>query len=135
MIAIPIKREKQDSAVSTLFGKSKWFAFIDENDITIEKNELQSGRAVIEDFVKKGVTKIVFQSMGGNPFMLLQKNKIECFYSGKERILLPEVLLKLEKNELLKVDTSNMADYIEQGTMHKNKDHENTHHHEHHHQH
>ena len=133
MIAIPIKREKEDSAVSTLFGKSKWFAFIENGTITIEKNELQSGRAVIEDFINRGVTKIVFNSMGGNPFMLLQKAKIECFYSGKDRILLPDALVKLEKNELLKVDTSNMSDYIEQGSMHTNKDHEKTHDHNHHH--
>ena len=41
MIAIPIKTNKENAVVSTLFGKSKWFAYIDENgNITIEDNKV-----------------------------------------------------------------------------------------------
>ena len=136
MIAIPVKLDKENPPVSTLFGKSKWFAFIDdEGKITIEKNDTESGRAVVEDFVKKGVDRLIFHSMGGNPFMLLQRAGIECYHSGGERILLSEVLEKLAKEELVKVDGSNMGEFIEQGTMHNkgNKNHSHHHHdHDHH---
>jgi predicted Fe-Mo cluster-binding NifX family protein len=47
MIAIPAKTDTQNPAVITLFGKAKWFAFIDGDRVTIEKNELQSGRSVV----------------------------------------------------------------------------------------
>jgi len=68
--------------------------------------------------IKKGVSKLVFHHMGGNPFMLLQKGNIECFHDGGERILLDDVLQKLKNNELTKVDGTNMAKYVEQGNMH-----------------
>jgi len=130
MIAIPIKTNKENSAVMTLFGKAKWFAFVDGEKVTIEKNEIQSGRAVVEEFVARGVTKVVFNHMGGNPFMLLQKANIECFHSGDERILLNDVIKKLKNNQLTKVDGVNMANFVEQGNMH-NGDGDHHHNHEH----
>ena len=33
MIAVPIKLNKQDSAVAPLFGKAKWFAFVSEEGV------------------------------------------------------------------------------------------------------
>ena len=135
MIAIPVKTNKENPAVSTLFGKSKWFAFVDDRGITtIEKNDTTGGRAVVENMIEKGVSKLVFHNMGGNPFMLLQKANIECFHDGGERILLNDVLTKLKENILTKVDGVNMADYVEQGNMHngggKHK-HDHDHHDEH----
>ena len=119
MIAIPVKTNKENPAVSTLFGKSKWFAYIDiDGKVSIEANETDSGRAVVENMVQKGVDTLVFHHMGGNPFMLLQKAKIKCYHDGGERILLDDVLEQLKNNNLIKVDGSNMAEYVEQGNMH-----------------
>jgi len=136
MIAIPVKTDKENPAVTTLFGKAKWFAIVDGDTITIEKNEIQSGRAVVEYLVSKGVDKLIFNHMGGNPFMLLQKAKVECFHSGDERILLNDVLDKLKNDSLIKVDGTNMSDFVEQGNMHNGGGHkEHNHDHEHHHNH
>ncbi len=131
MIAIPVKMNKENPPVSTLFGKSKWFAIVDENgNVQIEANTTDSGREVVENMLKKGINKLVFHHMGGNPFMLLQKANIECFHDGGERILLNDVLQKLNKNELKKVDGTNMADFVEQGNMHNGgANHDNRHHH------
>ena len=46
MIAIPVKINKENTAVSTLFGKAKYFAFIENNKIEIVKNEQSGGKAV-----------------------------------------------------------------------------------------
>jgi len=134
MIAIPVKTDKENPAITTLFGKAKWFAIVDGDTITIEKNEIQSGRAVVENLLSKGVDKLVFNHMGGNPFMLLQKAKVECFHSGDERILLNDVLDKLKHDSLIKVDGTNMSDFVEQGNMHNgggHKEHNHDHHHNH----
>lgn len=121
MIAVPVKTNKQNPVVSTLFGKSKWFAFVDDNgNVTIEENQTQSGRDVVEHIIKKGVDTLVFHHMGGNPFMLLQKNAINCYHDGGERILLDELISRLKNDTLTKVDGTNMAQFIEQGNMHKN---------------
>jgi predicted Fe-Mo cluster-binding NifX family protein len=124
MIAIPVKTNKENPPVSTLFGKSKWFAMVDG-----EGNE--SGREVVENMIKKGVNKLVFHHMGGNPFMLLQKANIECFHDGGKRILLDEALDLLKNNQLTQVDGLNMSEYIEQGNMHNgggNHSHDHDHH-------
>jgi len=137
MIAIPVKTNKENPPVSTLFGKSKWFAFVDDTgNVSIEANKTESGREVVENLIEKGVNKLIFHHMGGNPFMLLQKGEIECFHDGGERILLDEVVAKLNTNSLEKVDGSNMNNYIEQGNMHNGgtKNHHNhSHDHKHHH--
>jgi predicted Fe-Mo cluster-binding NifX family protein len=135
MIAIPVKTNKENPVVSTLFGKSKWFAYVDGENITIEANKTDSGREVVENMISRGVTSLVFHHMGGNPFMLLQKGHIECFHDGGERIFLNDIIEKLSKGELTKVDGSNMADFIEQGNMHNgggnhnHKHHGDSHHH------
>lgn len=138
MIAIPIKSNKENSAVTTLFGKAKWFALVnDDNEMKIIKNENESGRHVVEYLVQQGVKNLVFSHMGGNPFMLLQRNGISCFHSGFDRITLDEVIKKFRNNELIQVDGNNMADFVEQGRMHNkgnNHDHhDHDHHHDHHH--
>lgn len=119
MIAIPVKTNKQNPVVSTLFGKAKWFAYVDGGKITIEENTTESGRVVVDQMAQKGVDQLIFHHMGGNPFMLLQRAGIECYHDGGERIFLDEVLKKLQNGELTKVDTSNMDSFIEQGNMHK----------------
>jgi predicted Fe-Mo cluster-binding NifX family protein len=135
MLAIPVKTNQKNPAVNTLFGKSKWFAFVDEKgNIEIEANTIDSGRAVVEYMAQKGVTQLIFNHMGGNPFMLLQRAKIECYHSGHERIVLDEVVQKFQNNQLQKVDGSNMADFVEQSNMHnRNRDHGHNNHHNHHH--
>jgi|GEM_PF-2539171 hypothetical protein len=58
---------------------------------------------------------------------------MECFYSGKERILLNDVIQKLKNNALVKVDTLNMSDFVEQGNRHNSNGHkEGEHHHRNH---
>jgi len=131
VIAVPVKTNKENPAVTTLFGKAKWFAIVDNGNITIEKNELQGARAVVESLISRGITKVVFNHMGGNPFVLLQNANIECYYSGDERILLSDAIKKLNNAQLIKVDTTNMSEYIKLDGMNKGKGHEDHHHHEH----
>lgn len=120
MIAIPVKTDKKNPVVSTLFGKSKYFAFIDNNqNITIEKNEKTSGRKLVESFIEKGVDTLIFHHMGANPFILLQSKNINCYHDGGERIFLDEILEKLKNSKLAKVDVTNMSNYIEKGNMYK----------------
>lgn len=136
MIAVPVKTNGENPAITTLFGKAKWFALIGKNGVSIEKNESQSGRKVVDELVKKGVDTLIFNHIGGNPFMLLQKNKIKCFHSGDGRVLLNEALEKLKNDGLTLIDRANMSDFVEQNSMHKNKNHDHDHeHHEHEHHH
>lgn len=133
MIAIPVKTDKTDSAVAPLFGKAKWFALIEETgDVIFWKNDLKSGREVVSRFTEIGVTKVIFQDMGGNPFMLLDRAGIACYHAGEGRTLFKDALAAMKADELVRVNTENMPEYVEKSQKHSSGEH---HHHEHEHHH
>jgi len=112
-IAIPIKMNKKDSAVAPLFGKAKWFAIVDGDTINIVPNENSGGTAVIEWLFNINVDTIVMQEMGRNPYLKAKSyEKIEIYHSGFERILLLDVLEKLNRKSLIKVDDAYMETII-----------------------
>jgi predicted Fe-Mo cluster-binding NifX family protein len=114
MIAVPIKLNKQDSAVAPLFGKAKWFAFVsEEGEITIEKNEAKKGSAVVSWLLEKGVDVLLMQKMSKSPYEIIQEEgSITIFYVGKERIELKEALKKYADESLVIVDDSNAHEII-----------------------
>ena len=118
MIALPVKLDKKDTAVSPLFGKSKWFAFVDDNGkIEFWKNDLLNGREIVDFFVQKGVEKVVFQSMGGSPLTQLKDRGIGCFYAGDGRVLMEDAIRACNEQNLLHVTTENMNEYMEESKL------------------
>jgi predicted Fe-Mo cluster-binding NifX family protein len=135
MTAIPVKKDTMETAVAPLFGKAKWIALVDaKNNTAFKKNETNSGREVVTWLQELGVKNVIFQHMGGNPFMLLQQTQIECYHSGSKSIALQDVLESFRNKELKKVDPSNMAEFVEQAPKHRNAQ-KHGHPHEHHHRH
>lgn len=139
MIAIPVKTDTHQSAVAPLFGKAKWFALIDKaGEVTFWHNTLQSGREVVNHFKDLGVTRVVFQDMGGNPYLMLSAAGIECYHAGHGRILLSETLEFMKKSALIRVTSDNMAEYVERPHRHRKEEHQHLqhcgehHHHGHH---
>ena len=59
MIAIPVKTNKENTAVSTLFGKAKYFALIENNKIEILKNEQMGGKAVANWLKSKNIEVLI----------------------------------------------------------------------------
>jgi len=113
MIAIPLKLNKENSALAPLFGKSKWFAFVDNGNITIEKNKAQGGSGVVNWLLGKGVKTLIMQKMSQPPYeMIKEEGSISILYAGSDRIELPEALEKYESNELIILDDSNAPDII-----------------------
>jgi len=136
MIAIPVKTDKTESAIAPLFGKAKWFAMIeDDGSVVFWKNELKSGRDVVSHFIDNGVTQVIFQDMGGNPFMLLDRAGIACYHAGEGRVLYRDAAEAMKAGELVKVTTANMFDYVEKSQKHSSGEHHHEHDHEHEHHH
>ncbi len=124
-LVIPVKTNKENPAVSPLFGKAKWFAFVDKDgNIEIKKNEENGGGDVIRWFVSENVEAIVFDQMGSTPYnMIKEVGNITLFHSGYERILLNDVIQKFKNDNLTIIDDTNIEDII--------KNHEATHTHSH----
>ena len=113
MIAIPLKLNRENSAVASLFGKAKWFAFVENGNITIEKNEAQGGSGVVKWLLGKGVKTLIMQKMSQPPYqMIKEEGSISIFYVGSDRIELPEALKRYEADELIVLDNTNAQDII-----------------------
>jgi predicted Fe-Mo cluster-binding NifX family protein len=118
MIAIPVKTNKLNSAISTLFGKAKYFALIENNSIEILKNEQIGGRAVVNWLKSKNVDTLITSHMGEKPFSSLIKSNIKVYFAGNERIEIKEVLLKYADGELPILDNENFHTFLKEDEHH-----------------
>ncbi len=100
MLAVAVKTDKPNSAVSPLFGKAKFFAFYDGRELKIEKNEQQGGVAVINWLASKGVDTLVIKEMGSSPYSEVKKREIKLLYAGDERIEINDLITKYENGLL-----------------------------------
>lgn len=55
MITIPVKTNQENPAITTVFGKAKWIAFVDKvsSKVRIEANPHESGRVLAEIGVRE----------------------------------------------------------------------------------
>ena len=112
-IAIPVKMNKENTALAPLFGKAKWFAIVEDGKITIEQNPADGGQAVVEWLSQSAVDTIIIQEMGMNPYRKVQSyGNIKLYHAGFDRILLENVLQKFEENALELLDDAGMAKII-----------------------
>jgi predicted Fe-Mo cluster-binding NifX family protein len=118
MIAIPVKTNKKNTVVSTLFGKAKYFAFIENNKIEILKNERTGGRAVANWLKNKNVDTLIISHMGEKPFSSLLKYDIKVYFAGDERIELKDVIKKYADNELLILNNENFHTLLKEDDHH-----------------
>ncbi len=135
-IAIPVKTDKENPALAPLFGKAKWFAFVEEGKIIIEKNPIQEGRAVIAWFVENNIDTIIMQEIGSGPYDAIKSHGgITIYHAGFDRITLSEALEKFNNNEFAPMDDAAMATILAHHEgKHSHADHHHSHaHHGHHH--
>ena len=112
-IAIPVKMDRENPPLAPLFGKAKWFAVVDNDDIKILKNEQSGGRAVIEWLNSLDINTIIFQEMGHSPYEMIKEiATIDLFHAGYERVLLEDILEKFKNDELEIIDDTNIDGII-----------------------
>ena len=112
-LAIPIKMNKENSAIAPLFGKAKWFAIVDNGEISIIPNNQSGGQAVIELFDEMKIDVLLIQEMGVSPYAKAKELGVMLYHTGFERILLSDVLEKFENNDLEILDDTNMDKIIQ----------------------
>jgi len=114
-IAIPVKMNKENTALAPLFGKAKWIAFVEDGNVSIVPNARQGGKAVVEWFASEGVDTVIFQEMGTTPYEMLKSlGNISLYHAGHERILLNDVLEKLHAKQLIPIDDTNIGEILAQ---------------------
>jgi predicted Fe-Mo cluster-binding NifX family protein len=112
-LAIPVKMNKENPAIAPLFGKAKWFAIVENDNVTIVPNNQSGGQAVIEWLYEMKIDALLIQEMGLNPYKKVKDyGTMALYHTGFERILLNEALEKFENNELKILDDTNMDEII-----------------------
>ena len=112
-LAIPVKMNKENPAVAPLFGKAKWFAIVDNDEITIIPNNQSGGQAVIELLHEMNIDALLIQEMGVKPYAKAKELGMMLYHTGFDRILLSDVLEKFKNNDLEILDDTNMDKIIQ----------------------
>ncbi|AXX95007.1 NifB/NifX family molybdenum-iron cluster-binding protein [Arcobacter ellisii] len=118
MIAIPVKTNKENTAVSTLFGKAKYFAFIEINKIEILKNEQMGGKAVANWLKSKNVEVLITSHLGEKPFETLLNKGLKVYFAGDERIELKDVIIKYADGDLTLLTNKNFHTLLKEDNHH-----------------
>ena len=115
LIAMPVKMNKQNPPLTTVFGKAKWFAFADDGGtVEIRENPYAgAGPKTVSWLVDAGVDTVVTQHIGGNPFMIMKDAGIRIFYPGEGRILVDEVLEKMRNGGLEEITVDNIMRFTQ----------------------
>ena len=116
-IAIPIKFDRDDSPVSPLFGHAKYFAFIQNDEIKIEKNPYDGGVEVVKWLLDKGIDIVITQHIGLKPFVLLANEGVKCYYPGEGRVLIKDAIEAFKNKNLEEITQEN----IDKFTRHQHR--------------
>ena len=109
LIAMPVKMNKENPPLTTVFGKAKWFAFADGDGTTqVRENPYAGGPKTVTWLLENGVDTIITPHIGGNPFMILKNAGVRAFYPGEGRILVSEALEKLKNGALEEITVDNV---------------------------
>ncbi len=112
MYAAPLKTGKEDAAITTVFGKAKWFGIYDpaDNSIKVIPNEEQ-GPAIIGKLKEAGVTTILTKHLGGRPLQIVHSMGMRLFYPGDERLTLIEAVAKYQQGLLKEITADNVENF------------------------
>lgn len=112
MYAAPLKTDKEDAAITTVFGKAKWFGIYDpaNNSMKVIPNE-EHGPAIIGKLKEAGVTTILTKHLGGRPLQIAQSMGMRLFYPGDERLTLIEAVAKSQKGLLEEITANNVENF------------------------
>jgi predicted Fe-Mo cluster-binding NifX family protein len=111
-IVMPVKMNKEDSAISPLFGHAKYFAFIEDDKISIEKNPFDGGIDVIRWLLEEGVNIVITQHIGLKPFLILKEHNVKCYFPGEGRVTIKEALEKLKSGDIEEINEGNIERFL-----------------------
>lgn len=104
MTAIPVNNKGEEPVVSDIFAMSKWFAIVDAETVSFEKNIYKNGSDVIEWLNSLGVNQIVTNKIGSSAFEMLNQFNITCFYSDL-KVRLIDIIAQAKEEKLKILDT------------------------------
>jgi predicted Fe-Mo cluster-binding NifX family protein len=111
--AAPFKMNKQDSAITKVFGKAKFFGIYDDttNSIEVITNEQTGGPAIFNQLKEKSVDVVLTPHAGPGAVNGSVEFNIPLFYCGDERITLLEAVKNYQDDKSPQITHQNFQQY------------------------
>jgi predicted Fe-Mo cluster-binding NifX family protein len=111
--AAPLKMNKQESAITKVLGKAKYFGIYDSDGETIEiiQNTQAGGPAIFYELKRLGVDVVLTQHAGPGAVRAADELGIELFYCGDERKNIFTAIKEFEEGECIKITPQNFHQF------------------------
>jgi len=109
MFAAPLKSNNNDAAITTVFGKAKWFGIYNPADNSMKViPHTEQGAAIIGKLKEEGVTVILTKHLGPRPLQIVHEMGMKLFYPGDERMTLIEAVANFQSGSLEEITMQNI---------------------------
>lgn len=116
MIAIPARSKENDVLITTIFGRTKEIAFVDEEgQISVQKNPYTEGSDLADWLVTQGVDQVVFRNIGAHPCDILLSNGIKLYATTDNRAPIEKIVADLQAGRLVEVTEENKQTFVKPG--------------------
>jgi predicted Fe-Mo cluster-binding NifX family protein len=111
--AAPLKMQKEESAITKVLGKAKYFGIYDDSEGKMEVivNENPTGPAIFTVLKAHGVDAVLTPHAGPGAVKASIQLGIGLFYCGDERKTLPEAVREYSENGYPQITPENFHQY------------------------
>jgi len=111
--ASPLKMKKEDSAITKVLGKAKYFGIYDEetNRLEVIENEDPSGPAIFTVLKNMGVDTVLTPHAGPGAVNAAMQFGISLYYCGDERKSMLEAVREFQEGKYPRITPENFHLY------------------------
>jgi len=109
----PLKGKKEDSAITKVLGKAKYFGIYDDatNKYEVIKNLEPGGPAIFYELHKRGVDVVLTPHAGPGAVNKATQLGIKLYYCGDDRKLLLEAVKEFQEGKYPQITLENFHNY------------------------
>ena len=107
--AAPFKMNKEDSAITKVLGKAKYFGIYDDttNQLEVIENHETGGPAIFTELKKHNVDTLLTPHAGPGAVNAAVQFGIKLYYCGNERKLLVEAVSEFQEGKYPEITAEN----------------------------
>jgi len=111
--AAPFKTKKEDSAITKVLGKAKYFGIYDDetNKLDVIENEETGGPAIFFKLKELGVDIVLTPHAGPGAVNKAAQLGIKLYYCGDERKLLLEAVKEFQEGKYPEITAENFHNF------------------------
>ena len=109
----PLKMKKEDSAITKVFGKAKYFGIYDDetNKLEVIDNQNPGGPAIFNQLKEKGVDVVLTPHAGPGAVRASIESGIKLYYCGEDRKTLIEAVKEFQDGKYEQITPQNFEKF------------------------